>query len=66
MTKNLNPDFFLGVVDGSYGSNEHESRHILFTRHIVVTSSTEPYSFIKIIMTVFKIESFAAETIKGK
>ena len=27
---------------------------------------TKPYSFMKIILTVFKIESIAAKTIKGK
>ena len=45
---------------GRYGRYEHESYHILNTRHIVTTSSTELYSFMKIILTVFKIESNAA------
>ena len=39
---------------------EHKSRHIFYTRHIVTTYSTEPYSFMKIILRVFKIESIAA------
>ena len=45
---------------GSYGDMMHESHHILYTRHIVTTSSTELYSFMKIILMVFKIESIAA------
>ena len=36
------------------------SCHILYIRHIVTTSSTEPYSFMNIILTVFKKESIAA------
>ena len=44
----------VGGGGGSYGRYEHESRHILYTQHIV-TTSTEPYSFMKIILTVFKI-----------
>ena len=39
---------------GSYGRYEHESHYILSTQHIVMTSSTEPYGFRKIIMMVFK------------
>ena len=46
--------------------NEHNSRHIFYTRHIVTTSSTEPYSFMKIFLTVFKIEGTVALTIKGR
>ena len=45
---------------GRYGRYEHASRHIIYTQHIVMTSSTEPYSFMKIILTVFKVESTAA------
>ena len=45
----------MGGGGGSYGRNEHESHHILHTRHTVMSSSTEPYSFMKIILTVFKI-----------
>ena len=44
---------------------EHKSRHILYTRHIVTTSSTEPYSLMKIFLTVFKLEGIVALTIKG-
>ena len=57
------------VVTGRYG---HKRCHILYTLHtlhIVTTPSTKPYSFMKIILTVFKkdkIDSIAAKTIKGK
>ena len=34
--------------------------------NIVMTSSTEPYSLMKIFLTVFKIESIVALTIKGR
>ena len=44
----------------SYGGYKHESHHILYTRHIVTTSSTEMYSFTNVILVVFKIESVAA------
>ena len=40
--------------------------YILYTRHIVTTSSTKPYSLMKIFLTVFKIEGIVALTIKGK
>ena len=49
-----------GGEGSSYKRYEHESSHILYTRHIVTTSSTELYSFMKIILTIFKIESIAA------
>ena len=49
---------------GSY--DEHKSRYILYTRHIVTTSSTELYSLTKIFLTVFKIEGIVALTIKGR
>ena len=49
----------MGGGGGGWGY-EHNSCHILYTRLIVITSSTEPYSFMKIIPTVFKIESIAA------
>ena len=45
-----------GGGGGGGGVYEHKSRHILYTRHIVTTSSTEPYSLMKIFLTVFKIE----------
>ena len=47
-----------GAGEGGYGSAryEHKTRHIVYTRHIVRTSSTEQYSRMKIFLTVFKIE----------
>ena len=46
-----------GGGGGSYGRYEHESCRILYIHvlHIVTTSSTGPYIFMKIILTVFKI-----------
>ena len=46
-----------GWVGGEGGGYEHKSRHILYTRHTVTTSSTEPCSLMKIFLTVFKIEA---------
>ena len=60
---------FFGVCVGggsSYGRYENESCDILYTLHIVITSSTKPFSSMKIILTVFKIKSIAAKIIKGK
>ena len=37
-----------------------------YARHIVTTSSTEPYGIMKIFPTVFKIEGIVALTIKGR
>ena len=51
---------------GVVGEDEHKSRHILYTTHIVTTSSTEPYSLMKIFLMVFKIEGILASTIKGR
>ena len=70
-SRKKNKIFFLVCVcvcggGSSYGRYEHENCDILYTLHIVITSSTKPYSFMKIILTVFKIESIAAKTIKGK
>ena len=48
------------------GGYEHKSRHILNSRNIVTTSSTEPYSLMKIFLTVFKIEGIVALTIKER
>ena len=42
------------------------SCHILYTTYIVTTSSTEPYSHMKIFLMVFKIEDIVALTIKGR
>ena len=54
-----------GVGEGK-GGYKHKSRHILYTRHIVTTSSTEPYILMKIFLTVFKIEGIVALTIKKR
>ena len=64
-----NKIFFWCVCVGggsSYGRYENESCDILYTLHIVIPSSTKPFSSMKIILAVFKIESIAAKTIKGK
>ena len=53
-------------MGGGRGEYEHESHHVLYTRHIVTTSSTEPYGLMKIFLTVFKIEGIVALTIKGR
>ena len=50
----------------TFAGFEHKSRHILYTRHIVTTSSTEPYSLMKIFVVVFKIEGIVALTIEGR
>ena len=73
-SRKKNKTFFLVCVWGgggggggsSYGKYENESCDILYTLHIVITSSTKPFSSMKIILTVFKIESIAAKIIKGK
>ena len=49
---------------GARGGYEDKSRYILYTRHIVTTSSTERYKLMKIFLTVFKIEGIVALTIK--
>ena len=70
--KNPNPGkkfFWLGGGGGGggevkerwYRRNGQDSHPIFYTRHIVMTSSTEQYGFMKkIILTVFKIESIAS------
>ena len=60
--------FFLGGGGWGRGGQgyDYKSRYILYKRHIVMTSSTEPYSLMKIFLTVFKIEVIVALTIKGK
>ena len=55
-----------GGGSAEVGGYEHKSRTILYTRHIVTTSSTEPYSLMKIFLTVFKNKGIAALTIKGR
>ena len=74
MIKNPNPGiffffFFVCVCGGRGGGYEHTRHHILYTRHIVTVSPTEPYSLMKIFLTVFKIEKIegiVALTIKGR
>ena len=68
-------NFFFGGGGGGGGgdgaqvaaSYEHERQpHIFHTRHIVMISSTELYSLMKIFLIVFKIEGILALTIKGR
>ena len=70
-SKSRNFFFFAGVGGGGGAQGEergfqHKSRHILYTRHIVKTSSTVPHSLMKIFLTVFKIEGIVTLTIKGR
>ena len=53
-------------IQGARCRYENISRHIFYTRHIVTTSSTEPYSLMKIFPTVIKIEGIVALTIEGR
>ena len=54
-------------VWGREGEDMNTRAAIFFyTRHIGMTSSTEPYSLMKIFLTVFKIEGIVALTIKGR
>ena len=50
--------------------DSNESHHIFYTRHIVTTSDTEPYTYIcslmKIFQMVFKIVGIVALTTKGR
>ena len=39
---------------------DHKSCHILYIRHIVTTSSTEPYSLNSIFLAVFKFGGIVA------
>ena len=55
-----------GGGGGGGGRYKHKSCHILYTRHIVTASSTEPYSLMKIFLTVFKTEGIVALTIIGR
>ena len=48
------------------GGYEQKSSHIVYTRHTVTTSYTEPYSLMKIFLTVFKTKGTVALTIKGR
>ena len=55
-----------GGGGGGGGEYEHRNRHILYIRHIVTISSTEPYSLMKIFQMIFKPEGIVALTNKGK
>ena len=43
-----------------------KNRNILYTRHILTTSSTQPNSLMKILLTEYKIEGIVALVIKGR
>ena len=65
------PNSFQVMEGGGGGGNEGDMNTraaIFYTQetNIVMTSSTEPYSLMKIFLTVFKIESIVALTIKGR
>ena len=47
-------------MGGGVVSYDHKSCHILKTRHIVMTSSTEPYCLKTVFLTVFKLEGIVA------
>ena len=55
-----------GGGGGGGNMNIEGSRHILYIRHIVTISSTEPYSLMKIFLMIFKPEGIVALTNKGK
>ena len=40
----------------SYGTFSKGLKHAFETQHIVTTSSTEPYSLMKLFLTIFKID----------
>ena len=56
----------MGVGGGVDINTRAKSRHILYTRHIVTTSSTQPYTLMKILLTVYKVEGILALIIKGR
>ena len=64
--------FFFGGGGGGgggvrcLGGYEHESCHILYTRHTVTTSTTELYSLMILFLMVFKIMGIVALAIKGR
>ena len=45
---------------------EHKSRHTFLYKTHCMTSSKEPYSLVKIFLTVFKIEGIVALAIKER
>ena len=57
-----------GKGGGGGRGYKHKSCHIFYTRHTGMPSSIEPYSLMKIFLTVFKKESiqFVVLTIKGR
>ena len=75
MTKNRNPGFFFFFGGGGGGGGEEEEDmntraaifyHISYTRHILMTSSIDSYSLMRIFLKVFKIEGIVALTVKGR
>ena len=56
------------VCGGGGGGGDMNTRAAIFfyTRHIGMTSCTEPYSLMKIFLMLFKIEGIEALTIKGR
>ena len=65
MTKNPNPGaFFCGGGGGGGGADGYGAMNkraaIFFTRHTIMTSSTERYSLVKKILIVFQIEGIVA------
>ena len=55
-----------GQVAGGWRGKRGKQPFFLYTRHTVITSSTEPYSLMKIFTMVFKIEGIVALPIKGR
>ena len=54
---------------GGVGGGEDITTRVaifFYTRHIIMTSFTEPNSLMKVFQTVFKIEGFVALPIKGR
>ena len=49
-----------GGGGGLRGGYEHKRRHILYTRHMFTTSSTDSYSLVILFLTVFKIVGIVA------
>ena len=55
--------------EGAWGGGEDITTRVaifFYTRHIIMTSFTEPNSLMKVFQTVFKIEGFVALPIKGR
>ena len=58
--------FFGGGGEVENMNTRDKSSHILYTRHIVTISSTEPYSLMKIFLMVFRTDGIVALTIKKR